>query len=67
MASATARVPQPGNEEGRPGTGRPSNFANSNDHEYNLHRHRAQRLIALAGISPSIAAVMAPMVFGGAA
>jgi hypothetical protein len=44
-----------------------TNFINSNSSEYNLDSHRAQRLISLAGISPSVAAVMAPMVFGGAA
>lgn len=45
-----------------------TNFVNnSNLSEYNLNAHRVQRLIATAGISPSIAAVMAPFIFGGAA
>ncbi len=67
MATATAYGPNP-IETRAGGTARiPTNFNSSNNAEYNLDNHRAQRLIAMAGISPSIAAVMAPLVFGGAA
>jgi hypothetical protein len=66
MASATARAPQPGNEEGRPVAGRPSDFVSSNNQEYTLDAYRVQRLISIAGISPALAAVSAPFVFGGA-
>lgn len=45
----------------------PANFINSNDHSYNLDAHRAQRLISLAGISPALAAIVSPFVYGGAA
>ncbi len=67
MSKATVRAPKPGNEEGRPVAGRPSNFVNSNDNTYTLDQYRVQRLIAVTGISRAAAAVNAPFVYGGAA
>jgi len=66
MQTATATRGHKTRKAGAP-TPTPTNYVNSNNSEYNLDSHRAQRLIALAGLSPSIAAVIAPMVFGGAA
>lgn len=67
MPDISARAPKPGNEEGRPVAGRPSNFVNSNDKTYTLDQYRVQRLIAATGISRAAAAVNAPFVYGGAA
>jgi len=66
MATAPVTRGRKTRKAGAP-TPTPTNYINSNSSEYNLDSHRAQRLIALAGVSPSIAAVIAPMVFGGAA
>lgn len=67
MPAATVWAPKPGNEEGRPVAGRPSDFVNSNDNTYTLDQYRVQRLIAVTGISHAAAAVNAPFVYGGAA
>jgi hypothetical protein len=67
MSSPTSRVTQPDNGEGRPGTGRPSDFVNNDSLEYTLNSYRVQRLMSTAGLSSAFAEVSAPFVFGGAA
>ena len=44
-----------------------TNFISSNDYDNSLDGIRVQRVISLAGVSPSLARIIAPLAFGGAA
>lgn len=44
-----------------------TNFINSNNDDNSLDGIRVQRVIAVAGVSPAFARIIAPLAFGGAA
>jgi hypothetical protein len=66
MKSATARAPQPGNEEGRPGTGRPSEFVSNDFNKDSVTALRLQHLKRRTGMTKGRANLFSGMIWEAA-
>ena len=64
MMSVSAGAPQPCNGEGRPGTGRPSNFVNHDTGNDSAMALRLQLLTARVGLSNGRARLVSNMIWG---